>query len=139
MLAFLLFVLGLILGFGVYHFFFRLSQPEKELAAQLQGVQAQFKKYKSLVELSLASSAQMMNQVQTACDQLHDHILKASVDLNQQTEKQSILQPSLHAAPFMPTHPDHNQEEQVTEFQPEDDHMTTINMQSPPHPPKDYA
>jgi uncharacterized membrane-anchored protein YhcB (DUF1043 family) len=134
MLTVLTFIVGLILGFGVYHFFFRLSHQEKEILNTLQETQNQFKTYRENVTAHLNQSAEFMAKIETVCDQFHDHILKVSVDLNQDTHKQSLLQPSLHPKSTL-DHDDH-EEEQVTEFHP----MDTLLQAAPPlSPPKDYA
>lgn len=134
MLTLFSFVMGLIFGFGVYHFFFRLSQPEKALLNQLHSQKAQFKKYKEEVALYLHDGALLMNVMQESCDKFHDRLLKASVELNQQAEKQSILQPSLHVTP----HPNLEEEDQVTEYQPLDTPIS-VGDGHPSKPPKDYA
>ena len=128
------FVVGLIFGFGVYHFFFRLSQPEKALLDQLHSQKSQFKKYKEEVALYLHDGALLMNVMQDSCDKFHDRLLKASVDLNRQGEKQSILQPSLHATP----HPDLEEDDHVTEFHPLDAPFPAAHA-LPTQPPKDYV
>lgn len=96
MLALFTFVVGLLGGFAVYHFFFRLSEQDKQLSQSLLKTQHQFKQYQEKVSTYLNHNAELMNRLQDTCDLFHDHILKGSVDLNLDTQKQSLLQPAPH-------------------------------------------
>jgi uncharacterized membrane-anchored protein YhcB (DUF1043 family) len=94
MMALLGFILGLLIGAAVYHFFFRLSPAERHQEDQLKEAQLKLKTYHFEVSNYLNKSASMMNQLQGICDQFHDHILEGSVALNLASNKQSALQPA---------------------------------------------
>jgi uncharacterized protein len=125
------FIIGIGVGFGVYHAFFRLSPQEKKLEQQLNETRHEFKEYQLNVSNSLTQTAELINNMANSFDQLHDHVLQASVNLNLDSHKQSILQPALHANPV---HSD--DDEQVTEFHPA--HITPVKAKTP-RPPKDYV
>jgi uncharacterized membrane-anchored protein YhcB (DUF1043 family) len=111
MLSLFTFVIGLIGGFAVYHFFFRMSPQEKKMADELIAVQSKFKHYQLKVKEHINQSAALMNDIQEKTDQLNDYILKSSVDLNLDSNKQSALQPSSHFEVHAPLH-----EEPLSEF-----------------------
>jgi uncharacterized membrane-anchored protein YhcB (DUF1043 family) len=123
------FILGIFAGFGIYHYFFKLSNQERKLLEELEHLKADFKGYHDQVAKNLTESAALTDELQTISLRLHDHILNASVALNRSAHKQSILQPVLHAEP----HHDHD-DEQVTEF-----HPIHIETKTKITPPKDYV
>lgn len=125
------FIIGVGVGFGVYHAFFRLSPQEKTLEHELSETRHEFKEYQLNVSNSLNQTAELINNMANNFDQLHDHILQASVNLNLDSHKQSILQPALHAHPY---HSD--DDEQVTEFHPAQAAPLKVKT---PMPPKDYV
>lgn len=101
MMVLLGFILGLLLGIAVYHFFFRLSPREREQEEQLKAAQLKLKHYHADVSQYLNHSAELMNQIQIVCDQFHDHILEGSVKLNLASNKQSALQPAPYSDPAL--------------------------------------
>jgi uncharacterized membrane-anchored protein YhcB (DUF1043 family) len=101
MMALLGFILGLLGGTAVYHFFFRLSPAERDQQEQLKSAQLKLKTYHAQVSEYLNHSAAMMNQLQGICDQFHDHILEGSVKLNLASNKQSALQPAPYSDPCL--------------------------------------
>ena len=128
-------VIGVGIGMAVYHFFFRLSHQEKILKEQLHHTQKAFKEYQLKVSNHLNQSAGLMNALATNFDELHDHILQASVNLNLDEHKQSILQPDPHAA-YVSAAEDIDGE-QVTEFHPSQ--VEPIPAEKPVRPPRDYV
>jgi uncharacterized membrane-anchored protein YhcB (DUF1043 family) len=124
------FIIGVGVGFAVYHAFFRLSPQEKQLDQQLQEARHEFKEYQLRVSNSLNRTAELINNMATGFDQLHDHILQDSVSLNLDSHKQSILQPDPHAHHVI------DEDEQVTEFHPA---QVKPMREKAPRPPRDYA
>lgn len=124
------FIVGIGVGFGVYHAFFRLSPQEKQLEQHLNETRHEFREYQLNVSNSLNQTAELINNMANSFDKLHDHVLQASVNLNLDSHKQSILQPALHA------HPADIDDEQVTEFHPT--HVRPTKAKAP-QPPKDYV
>ena len=105
MMALLGFILGLLIGAAVYHFFFRLSPEERQQDEQLKAAQLKLKTYHFEVSNYLNQSATMMNQLQAICDQFQDHLLEGSVKLNLASNKQSALQPAPYSDPQMALSP----------------------------------
>ncbi len=101
MMALLGFILGLLIGTAVYHFFFRMSPLERQQEDQLKEAQHKLKTYHAEVTDYLNRSAELMNQMQGICDQFHDHILDGSVKLNLAGNKQSALQPAPYSDPAL--------------------------------------
>ncbi len=126
MMVVLGFILGLLAGVAVYHFFFRLSPAERNQLEQLKAAQLKLKTYHADVSHYLNDSAALMNQLQGVCDQLHDHILDGSVKLNLASNKQSALQPAPYSDPNLALSPD-----EIEDKKP--------RTAEPIAPPKDYA
>lgn len=125
------FILGSFAGFAIYHYFFRFSNQERQILAELQQTQHSFREYQDKVKHDLKECANLIDQVQKNSSKLHDHILHASVNLNLDQTTQSILQPVLHAEPLRL---DDHEDEQVTEF-----HPVHVSVKSPARPPRDYV
>lgn len=125
------FIIGVGVGFGVYHAFFRLSPQEKVLEQELKETRHEFKEYQLNVSNNLNQTAELINNMANTFDRLHDHVLQASVNLNLDSHKQSILQPDPHAY-----HPILEDDEHVTEFHPT--HVQPVKAKTP-QPPKDYV
>lgn len=106
------FIVGVGVGFGVYHAFFRLSAQEKNLEDQLGETRHEFKEYQLNVSNSLNQTAELINAMAANFDALHDQVLQAAVNLNLDSHKQSLLQPDPHA------HGIHADDDHVTEFHP---------------------
>jgi uncharacterized membrane-anchored protein YhcB (DUF1043 family) len=130
LLVVITFIIGVSVGLGVYHFFFRLSPQEKQLEQHLAEVRHEFKEYQLNVSSNLTRTAELVNTMATSFDALHDHVLQASVNLNLDSHKQSILQPDPHAHSILAD------EEQVTEFHPAQ--VSPIKIKAA-QPPRDYA
>ena len=125
MMALLGFILGLLIGAAVYHFFFRLSPTERRQEDQLKAAQLKLKTYHFEVSHYLNQNAEMMNQLQAICDKFHDHILDGSVKLNLASNKQSALQPAPYSDPNLAL---------ATDSEPK-----KPSVSEPLVPPKDYA
>ncbi len=125
------FIVGGFVGFAVYHYFFRLSNQERQLLEALEKSKHSFKEYQHKVASNLKETANLVDQLQQNSNKLQDHILQGSVNLNLDQNKQSILQPMLHADPL---HHDDHDDEQVTEFHPQ---HTAVKTQMVP--PRDYV
>jgi len=137
LLMVLILIIGILIGMGVYHFCFRLSHQEKHLQQQLNETRKAFKEYQLKVSNHLHQSAELVNNLANNFDQLQDHILQASVNLNLDTHKQSILQPDLHAAYPDPIE-DTEEAEQVTEFHPRATKPLAVEEKAV-QPPRDYV
>lgn len=125
----LTFIIGVGVGMGVYYAFFRASPQEKRLEEDLTNLQHEFRDYRFKVSNHLNQTVELVNGIGTNFDRLQDHILQASVTLNLDDHKQSILQPDPHAVDHLEI-----DDEQVTEF-----HPSQVKPIKAPRPPKDYA
>ena len=125
------FIVGALVGFAVYHYFFRHSNQEKHLLEELEQAKNNFKSYHQQVSQNLTESAILVDQVQENSKKLHDHILNATVALNRNHHKQSFLQPVLHVESG-----DHDSDdEQVTEYHPAQATPSKVAMVQP----RDYV
>ncbi len=122
MVALFGFILGLIVGGIIYHFFFRLSPEERKQEDALNSAQLKLKTYHHQVSEYLNHSAELITQLQGGLDRLQHHILEGSVKLNLDSQKQSALQPAIYRDPVVAPIPE-----------------KPLTATPPITPPKDYA
>ena len=116
-------VAGLVIGLVSGMLFFRMRNNSSELKQDLAKAQAGLKEYQQQVTEHISKTNEMIQKIYAQCDALQNHVHEGTQQLNRDSSRQSLLQPSSAEA--------------GSQDKPEA--LTDTNSESKAAPPKDYA